>query len=65
MNCVCAGNMQESRLINSFCVLRMCECKDVSTEDYRLELMRDAFIAGMTSVPIRQRLLENRELTFQ
>ena len=27
--------------------------------------MRDAFIAGMTSIPIRQRLLENRELTFQ
>ena len=26
--------------------------------------MRDAFIAGMTSVLIRQRLLENRELTF-
>ena len=42
-----------------------CECKDVSAEDYRLELMRDAFIAGMTSVLIRQRLLENKELTFR
>ena len=42
-----------------------CECKDVSAEDYRLELMRDAFTAGRTSVLIRRRLLENRELTFQ
>ena len=42
-----------------------CVRKDVSAKDYRLELMRDAFIAGMTSVPIRQRLLENRKLTFQ
>ena len=34
-------------------------------EQYRSELMCDAFIAGMLSVPIRQRLLENRELTFR
>ena len=27
--------------------------------------MSDAFIAGMSSIPIRQRLLENRTLTFQ
>ena len=27
--------------------------------------MRDAFIAGMSSIPIRQRLSENRTLTFQ
>ena len=42
-----------------------CECEDVSAEDYRLELMRDAFIAEMTSIPIRQRLLKDRDLTFQ
>ena len=42
-----------------------CECKNVSAEHYRLELMRDALKAGMTSVSIHQRLLENRELSFQ
>jgi len=41
-----------------------CDCRDVTAENYRLELMRDAFIAGMLSVPIRQRLHENREMTF-
>ena len=37
----------------------------MTAEQHRLELMRDAFIAGMSSIPIRQRLLENRTLTFQ
>ena len=27
--------------------------------------MRETLIAGMSSIPIRQRLLENRTLTFQ
>ena len=34
-------------------------------ERHQLEVMRDAFIAGMSSIPIRQRLLENRILKFQ
>ena len=42
-----------------------CDCQNVTAEQHRLELMRDAFIAGMSSIPIRQRLLENRTLTFQ
>ena len=42
------------------------ECKDVSAEKDRQELMRDAFIGGMILVAVRQTLmLENRELTFQ
>ena len=40
------------------------DCKNVPGEPYRLEFMRDAFIAGMLSAPIRQRLLENMGLTF-
>ena len=61
---------QASETIDQF-VLRLkklskeCDCKNVTGEQYRSELMRDAFIAGMLSVPIRQRLLENRELTFR
>ena len=42
-----------------------CDCQNVTAEQHRLELMRDAFIAGMSSTPVRQRLLENRTLTFQ
>ena len=42
-----------------------CECKNVPSKDYPQELMPDDFIAGMTSDPIRQHLLENRQLTFQ
>ena len=42
-----------------------CDCQNVTAEQYWLELMCDAFIAGMSSIPIRQRLLENITLTFQ
>ena len=61
---------QASKTIDQF-VLRLkklskeCDCNNVTGEQYRSELMRDAFIAGMLSVPIRQRLLKNRELTFR
>ena len=41
------------------------DCHDVIAEQYRLKLMRDAFIAGLLSVSIQQRLLENRDLTFR
>ena len=36
---------------------------DVTAEVYRCELVRDAFIYGLTSQHIQQRLLENNELT--
>ena len=61
---------QESETIDQF-VLRLeklskdCNSKNVTGEQYRSELMHDAFIAGMLFVPIRQRLLKNRELTFR
>ena len=37
-----------------------CDYQNVTAEQHRLGLIRDAFIAGMSSIPIRQRLLENR-----
>ena len=40
-----------------------CDFKNISAEDYRKELIRDAFINGLNSHTIRQRLLENSELT--
>lgn len=39
---------------------RKCELKDVTAEKYREELVRDSFINGILSTPIRQRLLENQ-----
>ena len=40
-----------------------CSFTDVTAEVYCCELVRDAFINGLTSQHIRQRLLENNELT--
>ena len=37
----------------------------MTADKYRDELTRDAFINGINSVSIRQRLLEENELTFQ
>ncbi|XP_064080604.1 uncharacterized protein LOC135197465 [Macrobrachium nipponense] len=42
-----------------------CNLKAVSTEQYREELIRDAFINGLASPMIRQRLLENKTLDLQ
>ena len=42
-----------------------CECKPITAENYRKELCRDAFINGLTSSTIRQRLLENNSLTLE
>ena len=44
---------------------KQCDFQNVTAENYRLELMRDAVIAGSSSTPIRLRLLENRNLAFQ
>ena len=60
-----------SRRVNDQFVLKLeklseeCDCRGVTAEQYRLALMRDAFIAGLLSVSIQQRLLENRDLTFR
>ena len=41
-----------------------CKLTAVTAEQYREELVRDAFINGLLSPPIRQRLLENQKLTL-
>ena len=53
-----SGYFQSLHLLSKDCGLR-----DVTAEQYRNELARDAFINGLTSHTIRQRLLENAELT--
>ena len=42
-----------------------CDFKSVSAEQNENDAIRDAFISGMTSANIRQRLLENRSLSMQ
>ena len=42
-----------------------CECQAVSAERYRLELMHDAFITGIQSHVICQRLLEESAMNFE
>ena len=42
-----------------------CTFRAVSAEQYREELLRDAFINGLSSSTIRQRLLERDDLTLQ
>ena len=40
-----------------------CQFRDVSAEEYREELVCDAFVNGLASHHVRQRLLENTKLT--
>ena len=42
-----------------------CDCQNVTGEEYRKELCRDAFINGLESAAIRQRLLENKTLSLE
>ena len=42
-----------------------CNIQAVTAKEYRKELVRDAFINGISSHVIRQRLLENSELTVE
>ncbi|XP_076823227.1 uncharacterized protein LOC143469419 [Clavelina lepadiformis] len=41
------------------------QCKDVTGEQYRKELSRDAFINGLSSPSIRHRLLENTTFSLE
>ena len=42
-----------------------CNHQDVNADQYRDEAIRDAFISGLQSVTIRQRLLENKTLNLE
>ena len=44
---------------------RQCDFQNVTAENYKVELMRDALYAGLSSTSVRLRLLENRNLAFQ
>jgi len=49
---------------NCSSISKNCNFNDVTAEEYRKELARDAFINGLSSRTIRQRLLENYRLTL-
>lgn len=42
-----------------------CNFKEITAEGYKTEYIRDAFISGISSKSIRQRLLENLTLTLE
>lgn len=42
-----------------------CTFTTITTEQWHAELVRDAFVKGILSVNIRQRLLQNENLTLQ
>ena len=44
---------------------RDCEFKNVSAEEYKHDLTRDAFINGICFSTIRQRLLEENQIDFK
>ena len=58
-----AGELLEEFLQSLHVMSKDCSLRNVSAEEYRLDLVRDAFINGLTSHHIRQRLLESNELT--
>ena len=64
--CLPRLNSSKVKLLTSFCKLRKlskdCNFRAVAAEQYKQEMIRDAFINGLLSHAIRQRLLENREL---
>ena len=46
-------------------LVKDCDFKTVSADQYKSEMIRDAFISGLQSNHIRQRLLENKTLNLQ
>ena len=59
------GQPLKEFLQNLFSLSKECRFRAVTAEAYRKEMIRDAFINGMLSGSIRQRLLENRELSLE
>ena len=60
-----AGQSLDDFLLNLRKLSKDCNFKAVTADQNREELIRDAFINGMSSQSIRQRLLENNTLTLQ
>ena len=59
-----AGESLEEFLQVLHVLSKDCNFRNVSAEEYLLNLLRDAFIIGLASSQIRQRLLESNELTI-
>ena len=57
-----AGESLEEFLQALHVLSKDCSLRNISAEQYRLDLVRDAFINGVASYHIRQRLLESNEL---
>lgn len=57
------GESLEEFLQELHTMSKNCNFRNVSAEEHRLDLVRDAFINGLASHHIRQRLLENNELS--
>ena len=60
-----AGQSLDNFLLTLTQLSKDCNFANVSSEEYRKEMIRDAFINGISSHTIRQRLLENNELTLE
>ena len=60
-----AGQSLDNFLLILTQLSKDCNFANVSSEEYRKEMIRDAFINGISSHTIRQRLLENNELTLE
>ena len=60
-----AGESLDQLLNELKTLAKGCDFKTVSDEKYKSEMIRDAFINGLRSNHIRQRLLENKTLDLQ
>ena len=60
-----AGESLDQLLNELKALAKGCDFKTVSDEKYKSEMIRDAFINGLRSNHIRQRLLENKTLDLQ
>ncbi|XP_046845651.1 uncharacterized protein LOC124439469 [Xenia sp. Carnegie-2017] len=60
-----SGESQDEYLQELKSLSKDCNFRSVTSNQYRDEAVRDAFIAGLLSTNIRQRLLENKTLDLQ
>ena len=64
------AKQQPEEALNAFCLklqklARVCNFRQVTSKQYRQEMVRDALINGLSSQGIRQKLLENRNLNLE
>jgi len=59
------GESLEDFLLNLHQLSKNCQLQDVTKEQYRQELVRDAFVNNLSYPSIRMRLLEKDELSLE